>query len=286
MIRDNLTWPELYAPHVAELGNDFAGMVVEVYCGDGDGDGDESFRPGDEVYGMTSAHRGGTWAEYVLVTTDEAYPKPARLSWEEAAALPLSALTADQALFKHAGLDHMAASEHEKRSVLITGAAGAVGTLLVNFAAAAGYVVIAATSSNERNGTFLKSIGAKETTEYDGIPSLESVDVIIDTVGGETLDNCWHAVKENGVLVSIDSASWNFVEEHGKHELAGESKNVRALFFIVEPSKDSMDRISDAITARTVTGLVSKTFSMEQAEEAYNLGHSRILGRGKIILTP
>jgi NADPH2:quinone reductase len=93
VIRDSLTWEDLYSDPPAHMGNDFSGVVVETYSPDQD------LKVGNEVYGMTSAHRGGTWAEYATATSDEAYPKPNHLSWEEAAALPLSALTTGQALF-------------------------------------------------------------------------------------------------------------------------------------------------------------------------------------------
>lgn len=200
IIRDNLTWPELYATPPAYLGNDFAGIVTEVHPDE------HGFKPGDEVYGMASAHRGGTWAEYAVVTTEETTLKPHGLSWAEAAALPLSALTADQALFVHAELE---INGSQPKRVLVTGAAGGVGMFVVAFASAAGHYVVAATGSNARNAEFVRSMGADEIVQYRKVQERGRFDVVIDTVGGEVLEACWEsAVRDNGRLISVDSASW------------------------------------------------------------------------------
>jgi NADPH:quinone reductase-like Zn-dependent oxidoreductase len=275
VIRDNLTWPELYAYPPAHLGNDFAGIVTEVHPNE------HEFKPGGEVYGMTHGDRGGTWAEYAVVTTEEANLKPQGLSWAEAAALPLSALTADQALFVHAGLDVKA---QQPKRVLVTGAAGGVGMFVVAFAAAAGHYVVAATSSNARNEKFVRSMGAAEVIEYGQFDSQEKFDVIVDTVGGDVLANCWKSAQNDGHLISVDSASYNFAKEHRKNGLAVGKESIQAKFFIVEPSRDSMNRISAAVEAKGIKGLVAKTMPFEQAREAYELSATREYGRGKIVL--
>jgi NADPH:quinone reductase-like Zn-dependent oxidoreductase len=275
VIRDNLTWPELYAYPPAHLGNDFAGIVTEVHPNE------HEFKPGGEVYGMTHGDRGGTWAEYAVVTTEEANLKPQGLSWAEAAALPLSALTADQALFVHAGL---AVDAQQPKRVLVTGAAGGVGMFVVAFAAAAGHHVVGAASSNTRNEEFVRSMGAAEVVEYGHLEPLENFDVVIDTVGGEVLVSCWKAVRDDGYLISVDSASWNFAEEHKKNGIYAGKEGVQANFLIVEPSKDSMMRISAAVETKGIKGLVAKTMPFEQAREAYELSSTRGYGRGKIVL--
>jgi NADPH:quinone reductase-like Zn-dependent oxidoreductase len=275
VIRDSLTWPELYADPPAHMGDDFAGIVTEVHPDE------REFKPGDEVYGMASAHRGSTWAEYAIVTTEEATLKPHSLSWVEAAALPLSALTADQALFVHAGLD---VDTQEAKRVLVTGAAGGVGMFVVAFGAAAGHHVVAATGSNARNEDFVRSMGAAEAFEYGQLEAQDKFDVIIDTVGGKVLEGCWKIVRYDGHLISVDSASWNFVEEHKTRGLSSGKENVQAKFFIVEPSRDSMKRISAAVETKGIKGLVAKTMPFEQAREAYELSGTREYGRGKIVL--
>jgi NADPH2:quinone reductase len=276
VIRDSLTWEELYSDPPAHMGNDFSGVVVETYSPGQD------MKVGDEVYGMTSAHRGGTWAEYAIATSDEAYPKPNHLSWEEAAALPLSALTADQALFTHAKLSTTAPGP---KRVLITGASGGVGMLLVQFAAIAEYQTIAASSSNARNETFLRSLGASEIVEYEMFPSLDLVDVVIDTVGGSVLAGCWRVIKADGVIVSVDSNSYHFGDEHRKQGLAKGKESVRAVFFVVEPSGQSIERISKLVSEHGIKGQVARTFTLSQAREAYEMASSRGVGRGKVVLT-
>jgi NADPH:quinone reductase-like Zn-dependent oxidoreductase len=271
VIRDSLTWPELYANPPAHMGDDF---VTEVHADE------REFKPGDEVYGMASAHRGSTWAEYVIVTTEEATLKPQGLSWAEAAALPLSALTADQALFVQAGLGIDA---QEAKHVLVTGAAGGVGMFIVAFGAA-GHHVVAATGSNARNEEFVRSMGATEALEYGQLDAQDKFDVIIDTVGGKVLEGSWKLVRHDGHLISVDSASWNFVEEHKARGLSPGKEKVRAKFFIVEPSRDSMKRISAAVETKGIKGLVAKTMPFEQAREAYELSGTREYGRGKIVL--
>lgn len=275
VIRDSLTWPELYASPPAHMGNDFAGIVTEVHPEDHD------FKPGDELYGMTHADRGSTWADYAVVTTGEANLKPQCLSWAEAAALPLSALTADQALFVHAKLDVEA---QQPKRVLVTGAAGGVGMFLVAYAAAARHYVVAATGSNARNEEFVRSMCAAEVVEYGQLGSQDKFDVVVDTVGGEVLAGCWKTVKDDAYLISVDSASWNFVEEHKKAGLSAGKDDVKAKFFIVEPSKHSMRRISAAVETKGIKGLVAKTMPFEQAREAYELSATRGYGRGKIVL--
>jgi NADPH:quinone reductase-like Zn-dependent oxidoreductase len=275
VIRDSLTWPELYADPPAHMGDDFAGIVTEVHPNE------REFKPGDEVYGMASAHHGSTWAEYAVVTTEEATLKPQNLSWAEAAALPLSALTADQALFVHAGLD---VDTKQPKRLLVTGAAGGVGMFVVAFGAAAWHHVVAATSSNARNEEFVRSMGAAEAFEYGQFEAQDEFDVIIDTVGGKVLESCWKLVRHDGHLISVDSASWNFVEEHKSRGLSPGKEDAQAKFFIVEPSRDSMKRISAAVETKAIKGLVAKTMPFEQAREAYELSGTREYGRGKIVL--
>jgi NADPH2:quinone reductase len=273
VIRDNLTWPELFEEPPALLGNDFAGVVVETSSGDTD------FQVGDEVYGMTDANRGGTWAEYALVKSKEACIKPIVLSWTEAAALPLSALTAEQALFDHA---HLLTAAEESASVLVTGATGGVGKLLIQFAHAAGHHVTAASRSVAQNSELLQSLGARTIIQYDEIASTASYDAIIDTVGGEVLRSCWKAVRPSGALISVHSASWDFVRTARADGIGRD--DIRAAFFIVEPSAGGMARISKAVVDGTVHSEIGRVMPLKAAREAYELCHSKAAPRGKIVL--
>ena len=277
VFRDNLEWNELYPPHHALLGNDFAGVVVAIH------ESEQDFHIGDHVYGMAHANRGGTWAEYAIVTSEEAARKPENLSWEEAAALPGSALTADQALFMHAGLE--TAAQQPKR-VLITGASGGIGMYLVQFAVAAGHHVVAATSSKERNGTFLRSIGAHEVVEYGDFGTLDEFDLVVDSAGSPVLGSCWSVVKPNGTLVAFDACSWGYIQEHKSKGISKGKEGVRALYFIAEPSRVSMGRITEHVLKGNVKGQVLKTVSLDDVREAYEAVHSRGIGHGKIVVLP
>lgn len=285
VIRDMLTWPETYTHEYAIIGNDVAGIVTEVFSPE-----DSKFKPGDEVFGMANADRAGMWAEYAIVMEDEVARKPAKFTFDEAAAVPLSAQTAYEALFEHAQIPCPTAKEflsrsasHKDRRVLITGAAGAVGMYLVQLAAAAGVWVVAASSSNARNQDFLRGLGADEVVEYGQLNSLPyKFDDIIDAVGGEVLAKLWNYVTDTGVLVSIDSASYNFVEEHEKRGLR--KPGVRALFFIIKGSKQALDYLADLADAGAITSAVARTFPLSQAREAYDLANGRSFGRGKVVL--
>lgn len=282
IIRDNLTWPELYADPPAQPGNDFAGIVISTHDA-----ATSPFKPGDEVYGMLSAHRGGAWAEYAIATDDEASLKPRRLSWAEAAALPLSALTADQALFEQAGLSVAAGQDGKKKKrVLVTGAAGGVGMCLVQLALAAGHSVVAATSSRARTAAFLAGLGVLAAPEYDEVAGLPGFDAVIDTVGGDVLRRSWGWVADGGVIVSVDSGSWDFVEEHKRQGYDSGKETVRAVFFIVEPSRKSMARVSDVVERRGLKAFVSQVLPLHEAGTGYELCQSGQAGRGKIVLTP
>ncbi|KAK5047503.1 hypothetical protein LTR84_006600 [Exophiala bonariae] len=294
VIRDALTWPETYSKEYAILGHDFSGTVVSVY----DEVEGSPFKPGDEVFGMARADRGGTWADYAVVMVDETCLKPEQLTWAEAAAAPLSALTAYQALFDKGGVvppdlgnpDGLSLSQvHDSQGgqcrLLVTGATGGVGTYLVEMGRLAGMYVVAATSSNSRNKQFLESLGASEIVEYAELLSRTAkFDVIIDTVGGQVLKSCWELIGEVGTLVSIDSASYNFVEMHRDLGLGQQKTGVRALFFIVAPSRDDLGQISKALKSGLITPFVSSEMALTDAILAYERSEGQSIGRGKIVL--
>jgi NADPH:quinone reductase-like Zn-dependent oxidoreductase len=111
---------------------------------------------------------------------------------------------------------------------------------------------------------------------------LGQFDVIIDVVGGEVLANCWAYVADTGVLVSVDSASFNFVEEHEKRGLR--KVGVHALFFIVQGSPDALRYIAELAGAGAVRPFVADVYPLASAQEAYDLANGRFYARGKVIL--
>ncbi|KAJ5084568.1 Polyketide synthase enoylreductase [Penicillium alfredii] len=304
IIRDMLTWPETYERAFPVLGHDFSGIVTEVFSGasnssdSSSGDpGSSALKPSDEVFGMAHADRGSTWAEYALVTANEVALKPRGMGWEEAAALPLSAQTAYEALFEHAGIpapsiiststktrQDDADGAAQQLQVLVTGAAGGVGIYLVQLAASAGVHVVAATSSNERNESFLRGLGADEVVEYGQLENdVDRFDVIVDAVGGDVLTQCWKYVKGSGTLVTVDSASFDFVAEHRRRGISREG--VKALFFIVEGSGPVLRSLADLVDRGRLKSFVAESFPIARAKEAYEYANGRYSGRGKILLT-
>lgn len=286
VIRDSLTWPETYLEDYKIPGNDFAGTVVTVHDKTG------LFKPGDEVYGMTEASRAGAWAEYAIVTAGETCLKPKRLSWAQAAAAPLTGLTAYQALFEKANIRVpnfneavSKVSEMGNDVLLVTGASGAVGTYLVKLAKLAGLYVVAATRSAMGNKDFLFDLGANEVLEYDELrDKSDRFDVIIDTVGGQILESCWSMIKPTGTLITIESANLGFVEEHQQRGLSRGKENAKALGFIVEPSSNHLEQLSIVLEAGLLVPLVACQIPLKDAGKAYDLAMKG--ARGKVVLTP
>lgn len=293
--RDELTWPEMYrGGGLMFLGHDFAGVVVEV--------GPEvsnALRPGVEVYGLAEPKDVGvTWAEYAAVNASEIAVKPASLSWEEAATVPMSALTAWQALFVQAGAPAPAFTaavggvasgpKDGALKVLITGSSGAVGPYLVQLANLAGLHVVAAVSSKTRNGNeeLLRSLGAHEVFEYEELGDRkDEFDIIIDTIGGGFQEKCWSLIKITGTFVTIDSSSFDLYETSRDIARSFGKEQVKALFFIVDGIGAQLEQIGAAFDRNLLRTFVAETWPLEKAREAYEAGNQRTTRRGKIVLT-
>lgn len=271
--RDELTWPESYREEHHILGYDFSGVVESV-------GGEADFKPGDEVFAMVNIHEGSTWAEYVVADTRHLAKKPKSLTWAEAVTVPLSGLTAWQALFVKAGVREpdFESPARTEQTVLITGASGAVGSYMVQLASLAGLHVVAASSSTERNGEFLRSLGAAETIEYSDMKH-HSFNLIIDTVGGEPLAQAWSIITDNDTLISVDSSSYAFTSSPP----AGKEK-VNAQFFIVEPSGKQLGKLSQALELGLVRPFLAHTFPLAEARAAYEMASGRMDRRGKVVL--
>ncbi|TML29759.1 MAG: NADP-dependent oxidoreductase, partial [Actinobacteria bacterium] len=175
-------------PLPAVLGIDASGTVEASRA--------EGFGEGDEVFGRAS----GAYAELATAPAGQIARKPAELSHEQAAAIPVAGMTAWQGLFDHGGLER-------GQTALIAGAAGGVGHFAVQFAHVAGARVIGTGSS--RNRDFVLGLGADEYVDYtqqDVGEVVSGVDVAFDTVGGETTESLLPTVREGGILVAIAGA--------------------------------------------------------------------------------
>jgi NADPH:quinone reductase-like Zn-dependent oxidoreductase len=179
----NLTMPAI-------LGLDVSGVIEEA------GAGVTAFQRGDNVYTRTALGRDGAFAEYVAVSAEDVVTKPQSLDHIHAAALPHVFLTAWQALVETAELS-------AGQTVLIHGASGGVGHVAVQLAKARGAKVIGTTS---RNVDFVRDLGVDEVIDYAAAPfetAVHDVDVVLDTVGGETQQRSWGVLKPGGILVSL-----------------------------------------------------------------------------------
>ncbi len=269
IIVTELTWDETYqtaagAPRPVPIpGRDLCGVVAEV------GADVTDVAVGDAVYAMLGYGRDGAEAEYALAWPRELAPKPRTLDDVQAAAVPLSALTAWQALFSHAQVS-------QGQRVLIHGASGGVGTYAVQFAHGAGAQVLATASA--RHTDFLRELGADviidyATTRFEDVA--QDLDVVFDLVGGDTLRRSWPVVREGGVLVSVVSPP---PTEQALRP------GVRFVWFIVEPSGEQLRQIGGLLDAGRVRPIVDRVFPLAEARRAYEAGlHGH--PRGKIVLT-
>src|SRR4030095_14421558 len=177
------------------LGCEIAGTVESIGPSRSGG---SNFVAGDEVYGYLSAHSGG-YAEYVAAPASEFVRKPKQIDFDIAASVPVAALTAWQGIFDHGEL----ASDQR---ILITGASGAVGSMAVQFAKNKGAYVIGTGAG--RNEEFVRELGADEFIDYKKAKfedKVSGVDVVFDTVGGDTQEHAFQTLKRDGVLVSTVS---------------------------------------------------------------------------------
>jgi NADPH:quinone reductase-like Zn-dependent oxidoreductase len=284
IIATELTWDETYQTKVGSPvtlpipGRDLSGVVAEVGPGI---PGDTTLIKGSEVYAMLDYGRDGAQADYTVALPDELVPKPSTLDHVQAAAVPLSALTAWQALFDNAHLTR-------GQTVLIHGGAGGVGVLAVQLAHWAGAQVI--TTASARNLDFMRELGANEIIDYSTTRFEEvvhNVDVVLDMVGGDTLERSWQVIKPGGVLVSVVSPSPPAAAQAAMSKAKGgggdEGHDVRYVYFIVKPNRDELIQISALIDAGRLRPIIDTVFPLAQARQAYEQaakGHTR----GKIVL--
>src|SRR5215470_6833882 len=203
---------------------------------------------GDLVYGLNDWYRDGASAEYCVARVADIAHKPAGVDHIHAAATPISALTAWQGLVERAGL---AAGQR----VLIHGAAGGVGTFAVQLARWRGARVTGTASA--ANLDFVRSLGADEVIDYRAErfeDVVRDVDVVFDTVGGETLERSWGVLKPGGRLVTVAASGEQTTDER-----------IRAAYFIVEPSRTQLAEIARLIDGGTLRPVVGAVFPLAEA---------------------
>jgi NADPH:quinone reductase-like Zn-dependent oxidoreductase len=244
------------------LGADIAGVVEKV------GSKVTKFKAGDPVFAYASLKTGGGYAEYALTTEPEAAPKPKSLTYVEAAAVPVVALTTWQALIDTAKLS-------TGQTVLIHGGSGGVGTFAIQIAKARGAKVIATAST--ANQDLLKELGADVAIDYTKQKFedvAKEVDVVLDSVGKDTLARSYGVVKKGGFIVTLVARiDQTALDNHG----------IRGASLSVEPNSDELAEVGKLIDEKKIKVVVSQTFPLSEARKAQEqaaTGHTR----GKIVL--
>jgi NADPH:quinone reductase-like Zn-dependent oxidoreductase len=240
--------------------HEFSGVVAGV------GERVTDFKPGQEVYGMNDWFADGALAEYCITKAAWVAEKPSRLTHVEAASAPIGALTAWQGLVDRAALQ---AGDR----VLVHGGAGAVGDFAVQLAGFRGAHVIATASSG--NTDFVRQLGAEQVIDYRAVcfeESIEAVDVVFDTVGGDTFERSWKVLKPGGRMITIV----------GEEDSETDPRKKQA-FFIVEPNHQQLTEIGSLLESERIKTVVDVVLPLSQAPEAYTGKVKQRSGRGKIV---
>jgi NADPH:quinone reductase-like Zn-dependent oxidoreductase len=242
-------------------GLDLSGVVEAI------GSDVRSLAVGHAVYGYSSMARQGAYAEYAAVKETEVAPKPATVDHVHAAAVPLAALSAWQALD--------AASLGPGQTILIHGAGGGVGTFAVQFALERGARVLGTASGGKIE--LLRQMGVSEaidytTTRFEDVA--HDVDVVMDNIGGEVTERSWGVLKPGGILVTpVGQPDPAVAAAHG----------VRGVALMTQPNAEQLAEIARLMDAGTVKSVVSEVFPLSEARRAHELlegGHTR----GKLVL--
>jgi NADPH:quinone reductase-like Zn-dependent oxidoreductase len=269
------------------LGNDLSGVVVDV------GSRVTRFKQGDAIYARVDTNRIGTFAELAVVRDGAAAFKPSNLTFEEAASLPLVALTAWQALVE---IGRLGATQR----VLIHAGSGGVGSIAIQLARHLGATVF--TTVGARNVELVKHLGADVAIDYRS-ERFEEVakdcDVVLDSAGGDTLVRSFECVKPGGVVVSINSSTPSpaFARSWGLNPLivfairvlsrktlsAARKHKARYEYLFVRADGEQLREIAALVESGAITPLVDKIFRLEEIRDALAYSES---GRatGKIVI--
>ena len=243
-------------------GFDISGTVAAV------GSGITSFKIGDEVFAMLDLRRGGGYAEFAIVKEDEAAIKPTNISFSEAASVPLVTLTAWQVLFEVGNLQ-------AGQTVLIHAGAGGVGSVAVQLAKWRGANVIA--TASDYNHDFLRELGVDvpvdyRTQQFEDFAS--DIDLVLDTIGGDTQVRSMKTLKEGGKLVSIVGLT-----AEGRNP----ARNIEVTSILVRPEADQLLAIGELIEDGILNPILSYQFPLTEAPAAHKQSETRRT-RGKIVL--
>ncbi|WP_203736353.1 NADP-dependent oxidoreductase [Catellatospora chokoriensis] len=270
MTPQELTWPETWTYTSDGSGpertpvipsHEFSGIVAAT------GPGVDGPAVGDAVYGLIPFNRNGAAAEYVTVPAAVVAKKPRTVDHDHAAALPLAALTAWEALREHAGLQ---AGQH----VLIQGGAGGVGMYVVQLAAALGAQVSATAAAADLE--FVEGLGAEQVIDYKDQrleDHVHDVDVVVDLAGADAQARAWPVLKPGGILVAISTPPDQ--EEAARH-------GVRATYFIVKPDREGLRSIAELVDDGRVRPVLDRVLPLAETRSGYEALEAK--RRGKIVI--
>jgi len=244
------------------LGSDLSGFIEEV------GPGVSGFRRGEEIYGVTNADFCGANAEYAIASAAMIAPKPRTLDHLQAASVPVVAVTASQMLFEYG-------KATAGQTVLIHGGAGNVGAYAVQLARVANLKIFATCSAED--APYVRSLGATDVIDYTKTKFedvVQGVDIVIDTVGGDTQERSLQVLKPGGILVSSVSP------------FPGTPKrsDVRTAFFLVDVSTARLNAITELIDRHELSTQVGTVLPLEQIRAAHEMLDGAPHKRGKLVL--
>ncbi len=260
-IRNGLVRQFFEIPFPYILGREVAGVIEQV------GTQVNTFHVGEEVFALLTFQASG-FAEYVSVKASRVAVKPTSLDFVYASAVPLTSLTAWQALFEHGKLT-------TGQRVLIHAASGGVGLFAVQFAHAAGATVLATTSG--RNLSYVQELGADQVIDYTTTHFEEvahDVDVVLEPLGGDVQARSWQTLRPGGILVSIIQPP---------SEIEAKKHNVSTAFFSVRPDGSQLAEVASKIDRGEIKVVLENVFELREARAALQLSEAGHV-RGKVAL--
>jgi NADPH:quinone reductase-like Zn-dependent oxidoreductase len=241
--------------------HEFSGEVAAM------GGGVSGLSIGQQIYGLNDWFADGALAEYCVTRPEWIAPKPRRLNHAEAASVPISALTAWQGLRQRAAL-------RPGERVLVHGGAGAVGVFVIQIASLCNARVV--TTVSPHNVEFVKELGAGAVIDYKAgafEDHARGIDVVFDTVGGDTLRRSWAVLGPKGRLVTVAADSEGTADERAKKA-----------FFIVEPDRQQLVEVGKLLDGGELRPVVDTVLHWAQASDAFS-GSVKKEGRGKLVVT-
>ncbi len=254
--------PSLKLP--VTLGGDIAGVIAEV------GDGVTDAKVGDKVYGQANAVAGnsGAFAEYAATGASQVNHMPANVDFRQAAALPLTGLSALQVINNHMHLQ-------SGQKILIHGGAGGIGTMAIQIAKHLGAYV--ATTATGDGLAYVKGLGADEVIDYKNQQfeqQLSDYDAVFDTVGGETYANSFRVLKPGGIVVSmLEQPNQELVQQYG----------VSAEYQQTRTTPEDLKTLADLVEQGVVTVHIDATYPLDQVQQAFEAREGGSV-KGKIVI--